>query len=169
MSSERMWTTTSWTDRWPSWSRDTKVAGGIVAAFIGFHGIVHVLLAPDGHLQVSLHDVGVVLWSLMTLVALGGLVVFGRAYASLASHLDTEPQVDVGILPEDERCILESVLDTPGITQVEVVAKSDFSDAKVSQTLKALRERGLVYREPQGRTYRLYPGSIFSETQTSPE
>lgn len=139
-----------------------------MAAFIGIHGIVYVLLTPDGHLQLSLHDVGVVLWGLTTLVALGGLVAFGRAYTSLASHLDTEPQVDMEILPEDERCILKPVLETPGITQVEVVAKSDFSDAKVSQTLKALRERGLVYREPQGRTYRLYPGSIFSEAPNEP-
>lgn len=163
MSAERVWTTTAWTDWLPNWSRDTKVAGGIVAALLGIHGIVHVLLAPDGHLQLSLHDIGVMLWSLTILVTLGGLVALGRAYTSLASHLETEPQVDLEILPEDERCILEPVLDTPGITQVEVAAKSDFSDAKVSQTLKALRERGLVYREPQGRTYRLYPGSIFSE------
>lgn len=133
-----------------------------MAALIGIHGIVHVLFAPEGHLQASLHDVGIVLWGLTTLVALGGLVAFGRAYTSLASHLETEPQVDLEILPEDERCILEPILDMPGITQVEVVARSDFSDAKVSQTLKALRQRGLVYREPQGRTYRLYPGSILS-------
>jgi uncharacterized membrane protein len=134
-----------------------------VAAFIAIHGILPILFVPGSHLQVSLHDIGVVLWSLTLLVALGGLVAFGRAYTSLASHLDTEPQVDMEILPEDERRILEPVLDAPGITQVEVVARSGFSEAKVSQTLKALRQRGLVYREPQGRTYRLYPGSIFSE------
>jgi DNA-binding IclR family transcriptional regulator len=49
------------------------------------------------------------------------------------------------------------------MTQQEVVARSGFSDAKVSQTLKGLRERGLVYREPQGRTYRLYPGELLTE------
>lgn len=134
-----------------------------MAALIGIHGIAHILLAPDGHLQASLHDIGIVLWGLTTLVTLGGLAAFGKAYLSLASHLDTEPQVELEILPEDERCILEPILEMPGITQVEVVARSDFSDAKVSQTLKALRQRGLVYREPQGRTYRLYPGSILSE------
>lgn len=139
-----------------------------MAAFIGIHAIVHLLLAPDGYPQVSLHDAGVVLWGLTTLIALGGLVVFGRAYTSLASQLDTTPHVNMEILPDDERGILAPVLETPGITQVEVVARSEFSDAKVSQTLKALRERGLVYREPQGRTYRLYPGTILSETPHEP-
>lgn len=129
----------------------------------------HVLITPDGHLQASLHDVGIVLWGLTTIIALSGLALFGKAYLSLANHLDADPQVDLEILPDDERCILEPILEMPGITQMEVVDRSDFSDAKVSQTLKALRERGLVYREPQGRTYRLYPGTVLSEDRTRKE
>lgn len=133
-----------------------------MAAFIGIHGTIHVLVAPDGHLQASLHDIGIVLWGLTTIIALGGLAIFGKAYLSLANHLNADPHVDLEILPDDERCILEPILEMPGITQVEVVDRSDFSNAKVSQTLKALRERGLVYREPQGRTYRLYPGTVLT-------
>jgi uncharacterized membrane protein len=64
----------------------------------------------------------------------------------------------LSLLPEDERRILEPVLDSPGLTQIEVRDRSDFSKAKVSQTVTDLEKRGLLSRERQGRTYRLYPG-----------
>ncbi|WP_136689373.1 helix-turn-helix transcriptional regulator [Halorhabdus amylolytica] len=61
------------------------------------------------------------------------------------------------LLPEDERRILEPVLDSPGITQIELRDRAEFSKSKVSQTVSDLEERGLLYRERQGRTYRIYP------------
>lgn len=61
------------------------------------------------------------------------------------------------ILPDDEENILEPVLESPGITQVRVCDRSGFSRSKVSQTITDLEQRGLVYRERQGRTYRVYP------------
>lgn len=60
-------------------------------------------------------------------------------------------------LPEDERRILEPVVSSPGITQIELRNRSEFSKAKVSQTVSGLEQRGLLYRERQGRTYRIYP------------
>lgn len=66
-------------------------------------------------------------------------------------------------LPEDERRVLEPILDSPGLTQVELRGRSDFSKAKVSQTVSELENRGLVYREKQGRTYRIYPGELLKE------
>jgi uncharacterized membrane protein len=170
MSYEPVWAAPSWTDRLPTvpnWGRENVLATVIVAALIGIGGVVHflhVLLTPASHPQALGQSVWIVLWSSTTFVALGGLIMLGWAYTSLLSDLNTGPQVDIEILPDDERHILEPILDTPGITQVEVVARSDFSDAKVSQTLKALRERGLVYREPQGRTYRLYPGTVLNDS-----
>lgn len=150
----------TWKDRIPAVA--SRMQGNLLAvvllgALVGVIGTAHVILAPAGHLQLSIQGVLIVLWTLTTLLALAG------AYTSVVSHLDAKPGLDLEILPTDERDILEPIIDTPGITQVEVVARSDFSDAKVSQTLKALRERGLVYREPQGRTYRLYPGTVLSE------
>lgn len=62
------------------------------------------------------------------------------------------------MLPEDERRVIEPVLESPGLTQVELRARSDFSKGKVSQTVTDLEDRGLLYREKQGRTYRVYPG-----------
>ena len=61
------------------------------------------------------------------------------------------------LLPDDERRVLEPVLNSPGITQIELRDRSEFSKSKVSQTVSALEERGLLYRERQGRTYRVYP------------
>jgi uncharacterized membrane protein len=61
------------------------------------------------------------------------------------------------MLPEDERTVLEPVIDSPGITQVALRDRSDFSKSKVSQTVSDLEKRGLLYREKQGRTYRVYP------------
>lgn len=61
------------------------------------------------------------------------------------------------VLPEDERRVLEPVLTSPGLTQIELRDRADFSKSKVSQTVSALEKRGLLYRERQGRTFRVYP------------
>lgn len=66
-------------------------------------------------------------------------------------------------LPDDERRVVEPVLETPGLTQVELRARSGFSKAKVSQTVAELEDRGLIYREREGRTYRVYPGELLKE------
>lgn len=135
----------------------------LVAALIGVHGAIHIVDASGHHLRIPIQSILVVLWVVTILVVVGGFAAMGSAYTSLAEYLESEPGVNLEILPADERGILEPILETPGITQVEVVARSDFSDAKISQTLESLRERGLVYREPQGRTYRLYPGSVLAK------
>jgi len=71
---------------------------------------------------------------------------------------ESQPQARVlDLLPDDERRILEPVLASPGITQIELRDRSKFSKSKVSQTVSALEKRGLLYRERQGRTYRIYP------------
>jgi uncharacterized membrane protein len=69
------------------------------------------------------------------------------------------------LLPEDERRILEPVLTSPGITQIELRDRSDFSKSKVSQTVSGLEKRGLLYRERQGRTYRIYPSDDLRQSQ----
>lgn len=140
----------------------------IVLAIVGLHGALHLLPSPGRHLHLSMQAVTIGLWGITTIVVVGGLAALGRAYSSLVTQLETEPQLDVEILPIDERRILTPVINRPGITQVEVVARTDFSDAKVSQTLKALRERGLIYRERQGRTYRLYPGTVLDDQPSDP-
>ncbi|WP_324761118.1 helix-turn-helix transcriptional regulator [Haloarcula montana] len=79
---------------------------------------------------------------------------------------DTQPQARVlDLLPEDERRILEPVLSSPGLTQTELRDRSDFSKSKVSQTVSALEKRGLLYRERQGRTYRVYPSDELEQNQ----
>jgi len=75
--------------------------------------------------------------------------------SSRNAHRQRHPILDV--LREDEEKVLEPVIISPGITQVEVTDRSGFSRSKVSQTITDLERRGLLYRERQGRTYRIYP------------
>lgn len=77
----------------------------------------------------------------------------------------TETQVShQTYLPEDEQRVLKPVFESPSLTQVELRGQSDFSKAKVSQTMSELGDRGLLYREKQGRTYCIYPGALLSES-----
>lgn len=83
---------------------------------------------------------------------------------------ETEPprSTRTDILPEDERRILEPVIESPGITQVALRDRSQFSKVKVSQTVSELEKRGVIYREQQGRTYRIYPDdSLQDDLRTS--
>ncbi|WP_335999354.1 helix-turn-helix transcriptional regulator [Halorientalis halophila] len=87
-----------------------------------------------------------------------------------AGDIDPEAQPRarvLDLLPDDERRILEPVLSSPGITQIELRDRSDFSKSKVSQTVTALEKRGLLYRERQGRTYRIYPSDDLQQNQSN--
>ena len=78
-----------------------------------------------------------------------------------------DPPSALTFLPEDERRIVQPILESPGLTQVELRGRSGFSKAKVSQTVSELEDRGLIYREKQGRTYRVYPGELLKEQRNS--
>ena len=86
---------------------------------------------------------------------------------SSANESSSEQTSALAFLPEDERRIIEPILESPGLTQVEIRGRSDFSKAKVSQTVTELEDRGLIYREKQGRTYRVYPGELLKDRQQS--
>ena len=86
---------------------------------------------------------------------------------SSANDSSSERTSALTFLPEDERRIIEPILESPGLTQVELRGRSDFSKAKVSQTVSELEDRGLIYREKQGRTYRVYPGELLKERRQS--
>jgi predicted transcriptional regulator len=82
-------------------------------------------------------------------------------------NAETQPRARMlDLLPDDERRILEPILSSPGITQIELRDRSDFSKSKVSQTVSALEKRGLLYRERQGRTYRIYPSDDLQQSQS---
>lgn len=89
-----------------------------------------------------------------------------QAQAETADRHPTDPNSHnpvLDLLPDDERAILEPVIESPGLTQIEVRDRSDFSKSKVSQTITDLEKRGLLYRERQGRTYRVYPADDLDE------
>ncbi|WP_338730049.1 MarR family transcriptional regulator [Haladaptatus sp. DJG-WS-42] len=79
---------------------------------------------------------------------------------------ESQPHARVlDLLPDDERRVLEPVISSPGITQIELRDRSGFSKSKVSQTVSGLEKRGLLYRERQGRTYRIYPSDDLQQSQ----
>ncbi|MFT4891548.1 MAG: putative membrane protein [Halobacteriales archaeon] len=88
---------------------------------------------------------------------------------SSGSAVETTDRV-LDVLPEDERRILEPVLESPGITQIALRDRSEFSKSKVSQTVTDLEKRGLLYREKQGRTFRIYPADdLGNDTERVPD
>ncbi|WP_254524945.1 helix-turn-helix transcriptional regulator [Natrinema caseinilyticum] len=90
----------------------------------------------------------------------------GDVQSDGAMDPEEQPRARVlDLLPDDESRILEPVLSSPGITQIELRDRSDFSKSKVSQTVSALEKRGLLYRERQGRTYRIYPSDDLQQNQ----
>jgi predicted transcriptional regulator len=90
-----------------------------------------------------------------------------EASQATSINLESDPQRGVlDLLPDDERRVLEPVLNSPGITQIELRDRSEFSKSKVSQTVNSLEERGLLYRERQGRTYRVYPSDDLRQQQS---
>ncbi|WP_132061303.1 helix-turn-helix transcriptional regulator [Halorussus amylolyticus] len=92
----------------------------------------------------------------------------GAIQSNGAINPESQPQARVlDLLPDDERRILEPVISSPGITQIELRDRSDFSKSKVSQTVSALEKRGLLYRERQGRTYRIYPSDDLQQKQAN--
>lgn len=91
-----------------------------------------------------------------------------RSNGESAENVDGEVSTrrrTLDLLPEDERRVLEPVLGSPGLTQIELRDRSEFSKSKVSQTVTDLEKRGLLYRERQGRTYRVYPAEELQETE----
>lgn len=87
-----------------------------------------------------------------------------EAQAEQPSKSRARPAI-LDVLPEDERRILEPVVESPGLTQIELRDRADFSKSKVSQTASDLEKRGLLSREKQGRTYRIYPAGELADEE----
>lgn len=102
------------------------------------------------------------LYTVVAVVAVGGVYVVNSSGGREAEDRE-EGSVPLDLLPEAERRVVEPVVGSPGLTQVELRGRSGFSKSKVSQVVTTLEERGLLYREPQGRTYRVYPGELLKQ------
>ena len=56
------------------------------------------------------------------------------------------------LLPVDERKVVDVLTDKQRITQQDIVLLSGLSKLKVSRVLKRLEDRGVIKKEPYGRT-----------------
>jgi len=68
----------------------------------------------------------------------------------------SEFEVILSALNTDEQTVLKVIKAQPGIPQNTLRLKTDFSKAKLSTMLKGLENRGLIAKEPDGKTYRIY-------------
>lgn len=130
----------------------TILVAGVIAG--GYLGIRHRIVSPNS--QPTASDVTE---SGSGITDRNG----GKDGLSMAETETDRPILD--LLPDDERRILQPVIESPGLTQIELRDRSDFSKSKVSQTVTDLEKRGLLYREPQGRTYRVYPADELKQKQ----
>jgi uncharacterized membrane protein len=58
----------------------------------------------------------------------------------------------LSVLTEDERKIINAVLEQPGISQATLRLRTDMSKAKLSQLLKDLEKRNLIGKVEHGKT-----------------
>ena len=67
------------------------------------------------------------------------------------------------VMDKDESLIINIIREHEGITQDSLRFKTGFSKAKISLILKELENKGIIYRERFGKTYRLYIGDWLKE------
>ncbi len=139
-----------------------------------------------GSMPTGAGGVSTAIGTVLAIVVVGGLyLVVREAITEPAANVDSNPSTSglvpstsgtgeeadgpvarpalLDVLPDDERRVLEPVVESPGITQIELRDRSGFSTSKVSQTVSDLEKRGLLYRERQGRTYRVYPDASVTD------
>jgi len=56
------------------------------------------------------------------------------------------------VMPEDERKIIELLMNEKRMEQIYLVAESGLSKVKVSRTLSKLEQRGIIEKKPLGNT-----------------
>lgn len=85
-------------------------------------------------------------------------VVVHRQIIRKESKLNGEKKFDIimSALNEDEKKVITAVKEQEGITQSTLKFRTDFSKAKLSIVLSDMEKRGLIVREPEGNTYKVY-------------
>lgn len=70
-------------------------------------------------------------------------------------ELDRSDNSILAILKNDERLIVEKIIDTPDISQAELSRVLNFSRQKLWRMIKKLENRRIIERKKYGRTYML--------------
>ena len=60
------------------------------------------------------------------------------------------------LLSDNERKVLHAIREREGISQYLLRVRTDLSKATISQILATFEKRGLIKREPDGKTYAVY-------------
>src|SRR3989344_389067 len=93
------------------------------------------------------------------------LLVFSKGEEAIVERLEKDTERKLGEekyailskgLNEFEKNVLKVVREEQGITQNMLRLRVDMSKAKLSQVLQELEKKGLVKREPKGKTFQVF-------------
>lgn len=101
-------------------------------------------------------------WWLMVVGVLAAVVLgfgLGLVFQKGKKAIDKKRKLDsVKILTEEDRRLLEDIIESPGINQNEFIEKYNLSKASLSKRVTNLVGRGLLIKKKRGRKNYLYPG-----------
>jgi uncharacterized membrane protein len=99
------------------------------------------------------------------LIAILAVIIYivmapGRESETTSEEKNSDELINVveRVMDKDESLIINIIKEHEGITQDSLRFKTGFSKAKISIILKELENKGIIYRERFGKTYRLYLG-----------
>ncbi len=119
--------------------------------------------------EVGIQDKSQIVWLAGLLV---GIIVAMGTYLVYQHRKESKSKNIIAVLKEDEKKVLEVVANSGGeCIQKKIVRETGFSKPKVSRIIVELVERGLIEKEPKGRTniVRLVDKSIASMLKSQPK
>lgn len=84
------------------------------------------------------------------------LVLAGLLRFYLRRRSESESSQIIDSLPEDERDILDLLKASDDMLQKDIVDQSEYSKAKISGVVSSLEEKGIIRKEKEGRSNRIY-------------
>lgn len=139
--------------------------GIFLAVFLFLYSITWFTNPMRGHMGMmgAMGAIGFPTWPF--LIAILAVIIYivmtpGRESETTSEEKNSDELINVveRVMDKDESLIINIIKEHEGITQDSLRFKTGFSKAKISIILKELENKGIIYRERFGKTYRLYLG-----------
>jgi|GEM_PF-2908993 uncharacterized membrane protein len=139
--------------------------GIFLAVFLLLYSITWFTNPMRGHMGMMgmMGAIGFPTWPF--LIAILAVIIYivmapGRESETTSEEKNSDELINVveRVMDKDESLIINIIKEHEGITQDSLRFKTGFSKAKISIILKELENKGIIYRERFGKTYRLYLG-----------
>lgn len=139
-------------------TENERLMASVILIFIVYFGLDSLLSLVVGDDSASLTR-GRLTFSFVAGMASGiFFYVYSKRYsiASGGQPLDKSMLILKKALTDDEMLIIDTVKDTPGLTQDSLRFRVDFSKSKVSAMVLNLEKKGIIQREKSGKTYKIF-------------